>query len=502
MRKPKFKAPSYQDFRRLAQKGNLIPLSREFLSDVETPVTGFYKVARNEEACFLLESVEHGEKIGRYSFVGSHPLEVFCAAPGEDITLKLEKRVRDIHLADKEKLPPFCGGFVGYLSYENISHYEKIRLRNKGGIPYPHAVFFLPSRLLIFDHLTRTLKIVVFAKKEGNLKQNYRKAIAALNEMTETFLCPAPCPATLQAFDAQTRTPSWKSNMTQSSFKAKIGRIKKYIRQGDCIQVVFSQRFDAGRTGADCFEIYRTLRSINPSPYMFFFRFRENTLIGSSPELLVKKYGNKAEIRPIAGTRRRGKNEQEDLALERELKTSPKELAEHLMLVDLGRNDLGRVCRFNSVKVEEFARTERYSHVMHLVSVVTGQLKERKDAFHLLRAAFPAGTVTGAPKVRAMQIIDELEDSARGPYAGCLGYFSLNGDMDMCIILRTILVHKNRAYVQAGAGIVYDSRPVAEYLETINKAKALFRAIEISKMQLRNARNRSISKIKRGHCFT
>ncbi|HNV86932.1 MAG TPA: anthranilate synthase component I family protein [Candidatus Omnitrophota bacterium] len=351
----------------------------------------------------------------------------------------------------------------------------------------------MPSRLLIFDHLNRTLKIVVFTKKEGNLGSCYRKACADLDEMTETLLRPLKHAATLHGLEPASETPRpEKSNMTRADFESKINRVKKYIRQGDCIQVVFSQRFEAGEN-VNCFEVYRTLRSVNPSPYMFFFRFRESVLIGSSPELLVKKYGTQAEIRPIAGTRPRGADERKDQLLERDLKASRKELAEHLMLVDLGRNDLGRVCRYNSVRVEEFARIERYSHVMHLVSVVTGQLKSGKDAFHLLRAAFPAGTVTGAPKVRAMQIIDELEETKRGPYAGCLGYFSLNGDMDMCIMIRTIFVHKNRAYVQAGAGIVYDSRPSAEYLETVNKAKALFRAIALSEKRLLKTRGRQRS---------
>jgi anthranilate synthase component 1 len=264
--------------------------------------------------------------------------------------------------------------------------------------------------------------------------------------------------------------------MTRREFENGVGRIKEYIRAGDCIQVVFSQRFCLGRVQND-FEIYRALRSINPSPYMFYLRHKNLRLIGSSPELLVKKSGNTAEVCPIAGTRRRGSNAAEDSQLEESLKRSVKEKAEHLMLVDLGRNDLGRVCRYNSISVSDFARVDRYSHVMHLVSSVKGKLKPGKDAFDLLRATFPAGTVTGAPKIRAMQIIDELEKEKRGPYAGSLGYCSVNGDMDMCITIRTIVVHNGRAYVQAGAGVDNDSKSKREYEETMNKAKALFQAV-------------------------
>lgn len=491
MTSPRNIKPSYDEFVKLSRRGNLIPVCREYLSDFETPVTGFRKIAKGQAARFLLESVEHGERIGRYSFIGTHPLTVLRTKDGEDATSILEKKIGEFRLAGGEDLPPFSGGFVGFLGYENIRFYEKIRPKGKTGLGLPHAAFFVPSRLLIFDHVNRTMKTVVFTQTGNNLRKIYGEAVSALSEMETALKRAENYPARLRSAGEGSFKVDYalKSNMTRRQFEEKVRKIKRYIRKGDCIQVVFSQRFDAGKID-DTFEIYRTLRSINPSPYMFYFEHDDLALVGSSPEMLVKKTGSRAEICPIAGTRRRGKNSHEDLALERDLKSSPKELAEHLMLVDLGRNDLGRVCKFNTVKVEDFARVERYSHVMHLVSQVSGHLKPGKNAFNLLRAAFPAGTVTGAPKVRAMEIIDELESTQRGPYAGCLGYFSFTGDMDMCITIRTILIRDNHAYVQAGGGIVFDSRPRFEYLETVNKAKALFRAIALAKSIAHDTRHR------------
>lgn len=482
MTNPLLTNPDYAEFVRLTRKGNVIPLSREYLSDFETPATGFRKIAKGQSARFLLESVEHGEHIGRYSFIGTHPLEVLATGEGENATRLLEEKMKEFRLARAETLPPFSGGWVGYLDYENVRFFEKIRLKEKPGIGMPQALFFIPSRLLIFDHIRRTMKTVVFVKTGTNLRNLYKCGISALNEMARALNRPEHYAARLRpsGTDISQENLKLRSNMSPAAFRSKVQRIKKYIRQGDCIQVVLSQRFDAGRID-DTFEVYRTLRSVNPSPYLFYFECKGNVLVGSSPEMLVKKTGRRVELRPIAGTRKRGRNDSEDQSLEKDLRASRKELAEHLMLVDLGRNDLGRVCKFNSVKVDDFARVERYSHVMHLVSQVSGVLKSGKNAFDLLRAAFPAGTLTGAPKVRAMEIIDELEEDQRGPYAGCLGYLSFTGDMDMCITIRTIMIRGTHAYVQSGAGIVFDSRPHFEYLETVNKAKALFRAIAMEK---------------------
>ena len=481
--------PSFSEFRRLAAKGNLIPIYREILADLETPVSAFMKVSAGEQSGFLLESVEHGEKIGRYSFIGCRPSVIVEARKDQDVLSEIEARMKDVRLVHNDALPGFCGGFVGYLAYENVGFYEKLRLRQKKSLDLPQGFFFLADRMIIFDQIERTLKIVALCHTGQGVQRAYRKGIKAIQEISAALNKPVRRDFEItRKLERGSRT-RLVSNMTRSEFEQKVQRVKKYIRQGDCIQVVLSQRFDLGRVDNQ-FDVYRALRASNPSPYMFFFKHGDFSLIGSSPELLVKKTGRVAELRPIAGTRKRGASEEEDALLERNLKKSVKELAEHLMLVDLGRNDLGRLCRYDSVKVKDYARTERYSHVMHLVSEVVGQLKPGKDSFELLRATFPAGTVSGAPKIRAMQIIDELENDSRGPYAGALGYFSFNGDMDMCIMIRTIVVHKGRASVQAGAGIVFDSNPAKEYQETVNKAKALFEAVEIARVSRHAARHR------------
>lgn len=388
------------------------------------------------------------------------------------------KKIMGRHrLANTTELPGFAGGFVGFLGYENIQFFEKVHQRAKSGLPLEDGVFFLIKNFLVFDHFRRSISLIMLCnvenKAESYLKKKYRESLKRLTLLKEKLRRVLPREKENIKIGANSK---FVANITKNDFENKIGRIKEYIRSGDCIQVVFSQRFALGKVEDD-FLIYRALRSINPSPYMFYFRYGALRLIGSSPELLVKKTGRIVEIRPIAGTRMRGKEEQDDIRLEESLKHSKKEMAEHLMLVDLGRNDLGRVCDFKTIRVNDFARVERYSHVMHLVSRVSGRLRAGKDAFDLLRASFPAGTVTGAPKIRAMEIVDELEPEKRGPYAGSLGYFSFNGDMDMCITIRTIVVTNGRAYVQAGAGVVYDSQPKREYQETINKAKALMQAV-------------------------
>lgn len=479
---------SLSDFKKLCRKGNLIAVSKTIPADLETPVSCFLKLASNKKHAFFLESAEQGEKTGRYSFIGFDPAAVYETTargisltengktknfPADSELLELmEERMKGFKLANPQDLPAFCGGFVGYLSYENVSRFETIRLKKAPGPDVPEAIFFLAKEFVFFDHFRKTLSFAVIVDTKSPEKSYAlaQKKIAA--QLTALRKPLRQKPASSKKID----TSNLKSNVTPAEFSSKVKKIQSYIRAGDCIQVVLSQRFSFPHFEND-FQIYRALRSVNPSPYMFYFKSGRRRLIGSSPEMLVRKNGSSAEVRPIAGTRPRGKSAQEDLALERTLKNDKKEMAEHLMLVDLGRNDLGRVSEFNSVKVKDFARVERYSHVMHLVSDVTCRLKKDCSAFDLLKATFPAGTVSGAPKIRAMQIIDELEPERRGPYAGCLGYFSFNQDMDMCITIRTLVLDGKKIYLQAGAGIVKDSSPAKEFQETVNKAKALVKAI-------------------------
>ena len=490
--------PSFHEFKKLARKGNLIALRMEVPSDLETPVSAFLKLAAKEPCAFLLESVEQEERIGRYSFLGFSPEAVLTARGSELFLTRRTRRVSlgkgggilnllrqmlsKYHLANPEGFPSFIGGFVGFLGYENVRHFEKVRLRDKNGLPPEDAVFFLVKEFLLFDHFKKTLSIISLCetkeKNESALRRAYKQAIQKMQRIAAGL--EQELPRQKREIPAAQTDSLIRPNFSKKEFEKRIRRIKEYIRAGDCIQVVFSQRFALGRVRDD-FAIYRSLRSINPSPYMFYLRYGPLRLIGSSPELLVRKTGRMAEVRPIAGTRIRGRTSAEDLKLEENLRRSKKEMAEHLMLVDLGRNDLGRVCRFNSIRVNDFATVERYSHVMHLVSGITGHLKPGKDAFDVLKVTFPAGTVTGAPKIRAMEIIDELEPEKRGAYAGSLGYFSFTQDIDMCITIRTIVVTKGRAYVQAGAGVVYDSQPSKEYRETLNKACALIQAVQHGK---------------------
>ena len=466
--------PDFQTFSSLARKGNLVALKASVPADLETPVSAYLKLAEGEEHSFLLESAEQGEKIGRYSFIGLKPRSVIKQDSSSVIHV-LEKSLAKFKLANPEILPDFCGGYVGFLTYENVQNFEAVKLKEKPGPKIPRAVFFLTQEFLVFDHFRKNLSVVILA--EINSKKSLKKIYESSQKKMGAYLKKLKTPLKMSSSKNGGKV-HYVSNMKPADYCSKVKRIKEYIRAGDCIQVVLSQRFEIESSGDD-FQIYRALRSINPSPYMFYFKSGSLRLIGSSPELLVKKKGNRAEVRPIAGTRPRGKNQAEDLRQEENLKRSKKEIAEHLMLVDLGRNDLGRVCEFNSIQVKNFARVERYSHVMHLVSDVEGKLKKGKTSFDLLRATFPAGTVSGAPKIRAMEIINELEAEKRGPYAGCLGYFGFNHDMDMCITIRTLVSTGKKIYLQAGAGIVKDSQPIKEYQETVNKAKALLKAIEI-----------------------
>ncbi len=484
-------APDLKTFKKIARKGNVVALAETFPADLETPVSSFLKISRTARHAFLLESAEQEEKIGRFSFLGIEPSAVYESA-GKHVKLTekkrtkvlkntrllsvLEKELGERRLANPEAFPGFRGGFVGYLSYENVQDFESIRLSAKKGPGFPRGIFFRVEDFVVFDHFRKTLSIVILVNLDwfSSPDAAYRNGLSQMSKYRRLIQKPLKLPA----IKPSASVPALRSNTSRAAFENKVKRIKEYIRAGDCIQVVLSQRFNLKHHGGHDFQIYRSLRSINPSPYMFYFRSGSFRLIGSSPEMLVKKTKNLAEVRPIAGTRPRGATLKQDLLFEKRLKGSVKEMAEHLMLVDLGRNDLGRVSEFKSVRVEKFAFVERYSHVMHLVSRVQSKLKKGRTAMDLLRATFPAGTLSGAPKVRAMQIIDELEPEARGPYGGCLGYFGFDGDMDMCITIRTIMLNRDQMYLQAGAGIVKDSDPGREYEETVNKSKALLKAIE------------------------
>lgn len=483
---------SLKDFLRLRVRGNRIAVTRTVPCDLETPVSCFLKMAGSEPDAFLLESAEQEEKIGRYSLLGFNPAEKLCSVAGvlehsvgkqvkkvegnTDLCGYLERRIFEVKLANPEALPDFCGGWIGYLGYENVASFEPIKLTKKRGLSLPDGIFFLIQNFVIFDHFSKTLTLAAImpaGKDKAEGARHYQHALNTLKDFERRLQRPLK-PLKRKKESGRIHM---KSNLTRAQFEQKVQRIKRYVLAGDCIQVVLSQRFKMPAI-ADDFQIYRALRSVNPSPHMFYFRSGKVRLIGSSPELLVKKNGKTAEVRPIAGTRPRGKTPSEDLLLEQQLKASKKEMAEHLMLVDLGRNDLGRVCRYKSVQVKNFAYVQRFSHVMHLVSDVSGELRAGQSAFDLLKATFPAGTVTGAPKIRAMQIIDELEPENRGPYAGCLGYFSFNRNMEMCLTIRTLVQDEKNLYLQAGAGIVQDSKPAMEYQETVNKAMALVKALE------------------------
>ncbi|MDD5672075.1 MAG: anthranilate synthase component I [Candidatus Omnitrophica bacterium] len=483
--------PDFASFKKLAKKGNLVAVQISVPADLETPVSSFLKLASAETNAFLLESAEHAEQVGRYSIIGFKPAAVLSSYHDRIVIQKgnrkarlrtsdhlievLESSVQGTKLANPEDLPGFCGGYVGYFGYENVEHFEKVKLQCKKGPKIPDAVFFLTRSFLVFDHFRKTLNFVELVPIEANksLTALYQGALKKIRVHVRCLRKPLR-----PKMKMRRPTPiDIRSNMKKKDFEQKVARIREYIRAGDCIQVVLSQRFRMNLP-MDDFHIYRALRSINPSPYMFYFRAGTLRMIGSSPELLVRNSTRVAEVRPIAGTRPRGENQAMDQKYEENLRRSPKETAEHLMLVDLGRNDLGRVCEFNTVKVKNYARVERYSHVMHLVSDVVGKLRKGKNCFDLLKATFPAGTVTGAPKIRAMQIIDELEHEKRGAYAGCVGYFDFNRNMEMCITIRTIVVDRRQMYLQAGAGIVKDSQPAREYQETVNKAKALIQAVE------------------------
>jgi anthranilate synthase component 1 len=486
--------PGLDEFRDLTQQGNLIPVYREILADMETPVSAFRKID-DKQTAFLLESIAGGEKWARYSFLGSGSCKIFrCRGPQwevlddgkiidqgqSDHPLEiLRGLLKQYRLVPVNGLPRFFGGMVGYCSYDAVRYFERLPAVSAPSIGTYDACFILTEKLLIFDNLRQVIKVVcnVHVEEGGCPTTAYNKGVVAIDELVTQLRRPLPELTTIQGNESGV---DFSSNYSREEFIAAVERCKEYVKSGDIIQVVLSQRFSGMLGDCDPFDIYRALRTLNPSPYMFFLRFGETLVVGASPEVLVRKEGELVEVRPIAGTRPRGRNTDDDLALEKELLADPKELAEHIMLVDLGRNDLGRVCRVGTVEVSELKVIERYSHVMHIVSNVRGQIMDGLDAFDVLGATFPAGTLSGAPKIRAMQIIDELEPSRREIYGGAVGYFSFSGNMDMAIAIRTLVVHNGIVHLQAGAGIVADSDPESEFVETLNKARGAMKAVEMA----------------------
>ena len=492
--------PEYKEFAKKAKEGNLVPVYREILADLDTPLSAFLKL--KSRRCFLLESVEGGEKWARYSFIGSDP-SVIIEGRGKDIVIREGSHKKKVRFEkdplevisdqiNKYKpvimpgLPRFFGGFVGYIGYDTVRYFEDLPDYQHDGLNLPDIFLMLTDTLVVFDNLTHKIQVISNAYVKSSPEKAYRKARSQIDKIVKKLRSKTIMPRkSRKSSDEKTRLKkdNFKSNFTKKGFIKAVEKTKKYVRAGDVIQTVISQNFHKD-TEVQPINAYRALRVINPSPYMYYLQTGTSTIVGSSPEVLVRVEADTLELRPIAGTRRRGKTREEDLYFEEELKADPKEMAEHIMLVDLGRNDLGRVAQTGTVNVTDLMTIERYSHVMHLVSNVQAKLKKNRSVFDVLRASFPAGTVSGAPKIRAMEIIEELEPTKRGPYAGSIGYFDFSGNMDMCITIRTIIFKNKKAYIQAGAGIVADSDPVLEYKETLNKARGMFRAIEMAEKEL------------------
>jgi anthranilate synthase component 1 len=488
---------SLEEFIELARRGTFVPVWKEIMADLLTPVSAFLKIAEHSDYSFLLESVEGGERVARYSFLGKDPFLVVRSRAGRTILEQAGttsesgepflERVRALMASFQApfvaELPRFTGGAVGFVSYDAAPAFEPALEAAWANVPSPDgdaAAFMLFDTVLAFDHVKHRILIIANARitPEENLEALYQFAcakIAFLERELDRALSQPPSGAR--------RVPDVRANVTRDRFEASVRTLQEHIGAGDIYQAVLSQRFEAD-VEAEPFTIYRALRHVNPSPYMYFIRMGPLAIVGSSPEMLVRAEGRRVETHPIAGTRPRGRTDEEDLRLADELKRNEKERAEHVMLVDLGRNDLGRVCEYGSVRVPEFMSLERFSHVMHLVSRVEGRLAEDRDRLDALTAAFPAGTVSGAPKIRAMELLASLEPTARGIYAGAIGYLDFAGNLDFCIAIRTITIEGRTAFVQAGAGIVADSNPAAEYEETRDKARALLRAIELAHVEL------------------
>ena len=489
------KQTTFEEFVDLAKRATFVPVCKELVADLLTPVSAFLKIAEHSDYAFLLESVEGGEHVGRYSFLGKDPFLILRGKNGETeiekagVTSKAEKpfvdTLRELMNSFQSPfvpgLPRFTGGAVGYLGYDTAAWFEPTTARAEANTSdRDDAGFMLFDTVLAFDHVQHRILLIANARISGDedLKSLYQFACAKI-EFLEGELDRALSLKRTTGGEALKLV----SNFSQEGYESIVKKAKEYIAAGDVYQVVLSQRFEA-EVGVDAFTVYRALRHVNPSPYMFFIRMGDRSIVGSSPEMLVRVEGRHAVTHPIAGTRPRGKTDEEDMRLAEELKRSEKEKAEHVMLVDLGRNDIGRVCDYGTVRVPTFMALERYSHVMHLVSVVEGQLAEGQDRLDALVSCFPAGTVSGAPKVRAMQIINELEPDRRGLYAGAVGSLDFAGNLDFCIALRSIVMEGGKAYIQAGAGIVADSNPTAEYEETKDKARAMLRALELAQTGL------------------
>jgi anthranilate synthase component I len=485
--------PTFEEFDRLSKEGNIIPVWKAVTADLLTPVLAYLKIESGGSHAFLLESVEGGEKIARYSFIGCNPYliirakgEVVEIIRGEDskkrkgrlidVMRKVTERQRPVKMAG---LPPFTGGAVGYFAYDTVRWVENIPQKSEDDLQLDDAVMMFFSNVLAFDHVRQQILIISNALLDegaSDLEIRYEKAVGEINSLEAMLSRPARTP---EFGESATDTIKIRSNFSKADYLKAVEKGKEYIKAGDIFQVVLSQRFTATIT-SEPFNLYRALRMVNPSPYMFFLKLSDHNVIGSSPEMLVKIVGGTAFYRPIAGTRPRGANDDEDALLAEELKADEKEKAEHIMLVDLGRNDLGKVCQYGTVEVVDLMLVEKYSHVMHLVSSLRGQLRQDVDRFDALMACFPAGTVTGAPKVRAMEIIDELEPSRRSVYAGAILYLDFSGNLDCCIAIRTLVVKDGKVYIQAGGGIVADSVPEREFQETINKSRALVKAVELA----------------------
>ncbi|HET8565418.1 MAG TPA: anthranilate synthase component I [Solirubrobacterales bacterium] len=492
--------PSLEQARELAREGNVVPVRARLVDDCETPVSAFLKLRAGEPegaSCFLLESAEQGQ-VGRYSFVGLRPRALLRwsdgvlsewsgeAAAGEppvrsepapDPYAAVAARMQDFRPAPVEGLPPFAGGAVGVFAYDLVRTVEPLEAPNPDPLGVPDLALMITDAMVVFDHLRHELTILAcaFVADDEDVDSAYERAAATIAEMRERLRGAVPVPASPTVADA----PQFESNVSREEFEAMVARIIEYVHAGDAFQVVPSQRFSAPAP-VEAFSIYRGLRAVNPSPYMYFLEFGDFQIAGASPEPLVTVEGRRVSSRPIAGTSPRGDSEEEDRRLAERLINDPKERAEHVMLVDLGRNDLGRVCEYGSVKVDELMVVETYSHVFHIVSQVSGALKEGVSAMDVMRSCLPVGTLSGAPKVRAMQIIDELEPVKRGGYGGAVGYLSWNGDLDTAIHIRTAVIKDGQVHVQAGGGTVADAKPGYEYNESVNKARAVFRAVEVA----------------------
>lgn len=489
--------PNKEDFLKLANEGNLVPVYCKILADTETPISAFQKIGKDGFSYFL-ESGDGGDKLARYSFIGINPFLIFQSKDTgieiitkdgkevheEDPLLYLRRLFAEFKVNPIKGLPRFFGGGVGYFGYDMVRFIEKLPKKAINDLDIPDCLLIFAGTILVFDHLTHQMWIIANIPLNGkriSTEGAYDQAVIQIEKVIAQLKKPQfPSLEDRKEVDRKNKSlPQTQSNITQEEFMCKVKKVKDYILAGDAFQVVLSQRLSR-KVKVHPFEIYRSLRSLNPSPYMYYLNYGEIQVVGASPEPLVRLTGELVESKPIAGTRPRGKNEIEDVELEKDILNDEKEKAEHTMLVDLARNDLGRICRPGTVRVSNFMKVEKFSHVMHLVSEVEGKIQPNKNAFDVLEACFPAGTVSGAPKVRAMEIIDELEPNARGPYAGAIGYIGFNGNMDTCITIRTIIFKGNQAYIQAGAGIVADSIPEMEYKETLNKSKAMLEAMDLA----------------------